>query len=139
MAAGSGSYNGQSYHEVCPAVTQVPKVEEAPGAAPLCRLDDIADGGATAVDAQLEDGEESLIVLRHGDAACAYRNVCPHQGRRLDWAPGRFLLKNDVLTCAVHGASFATASGLCIGGPCRGEHLSSVPVTVRNGMVWLDV
>ena len=120
-------------------MTQVPKVEEAPGAAPLCRLDAIADGGATAVDAQLEDGEESLIVLRHGDAACAYRNVCPHQGRRLDWVPGRFLLKNDVLVCAVHGASFATASGLCIGGPCRGEHLSSVPVTVRNGMVWLDV
>jgi hypothetical protein len=30
----------------------------------LCRLDEIPDGGATAVDAKLADGDASVIVLR---------------------------------------------------------------------------
>ncbi|HET7358855.1 MAG TPA: Rieske 2Fe-2S domain-containing protein [Rhodanobacteraceae bacterium] len=114
----------------------MPKVVPPP-APPLCRLQDIADGGAVAVEARLEDGDESLIVLRRGDGARAYRNVCPHAGRRLDWAPGRFLFDDGVLVCAVHGASFAVDSGLCIGGPCRGEHLSAVPVAVVDGTVVL--
>ena len=104
---------------------------------PLCRLDDIPDGGATAVDAVLTDGEESLILLRRGEQVHGYLNVCPHAGRRLDYAPGKFLLKNDTLICAVHGATFNQADGLCIAGPCRGEHLRQVPVQVEAGDVKL--
>ncbi|MGY3039973.1 nitrite reductase/ring-hydroxylating ferredoxin subunit [Rhodanobacter sp. TND4EL1] len=103
----------------------------------LCRLDDIPDGGATAVDATLSDGEESVILLRHGDQVRGYLNVCPHAGRRLDYAPGKFLLKNDTLICAVHGATFNQGSGLCVAGPCRGEHLRSVTVQVNAGDVIL--
>ena len=105
----------------------------------LCRLDDIPDGGAIAVDAVLRDGEESVIVLRRDDAAYAYLNICPHAGRRLDWAPGKFLIKDNLLICAAHGASFQYVDGLCIGGPCRGEHVRSVGVRVTDGEVWLDV
>ena len=103
----------------------------------LCRLDDIPDGGATAVDATLADGDESLILLRRGDQVRGYLNVCPHAGRRLDYAPGKFLLKNDTLICAVHGATFNQGDGLCIGGPCRGEHLRTVAVQVDDGEVKL--
>ncbi len=106
-------------------------------AATLCRVDDIPDGEAIAVDAMLSDGEESLIVVRRGNAVHAYLNICPHAGRRLDWAPGKFLIKNDVLICAAHGASFQAVDGLCIGGPCRGEHLRAVPVDVVDGDVRL--
>ncbi|WEN16105.1 Rieske 2Fe-2S domain-containing protein [Rhodanobacter sp. AS-Z3] len=105
--------------------------------AALCRLDDIPDGGATAVDAQLVDGEESLILLRRGEQVQGYINVCPHAGRRLDYAPGKFLLKNGTLICAVHGATFNQGDGLCIGGPCRGEHLRPVAVQVDEGEVRL--
>ena len=115
---------------------QVP-MDTATPASPLCRLDDIPDGEAIAVDVALRDGEENLIVLRRGDAVRAYLNICPHAGRRLDWAPGKFLLKNDVLICAAHGASFQAGDGLCIGGPCRGEHLRSVTVDVIDGEVRL--
>jgi nitrite reductase/ring-hydroxylating ferredoxin subunit len=104
----------------------------------LCRLDDIPDGSAIAVDAQLRDGEESVIVLRRDDAVRAYLNVCPHAGRRLDWAPGKFLLKDNLLVCAAHGASFQDSDGLCVGGPCRGEHLRAVGVRVADSIVWLD-
>ena len=104
----------------------------------LCRVDDIPDGGAIAVDAALRDGEESVIVLRRDDMVRAYLNICPHAGRRLDWAPGKFLLKDKLLICAAHGASFQDADGLCVGGPCRGEHLRAVAVRVTDGEVWLD-
>ncbi|WP_426690176.1 Rieske (2Fe-2S) protein [Rhodanobacter ginsengiterrae] len=103
----------------------------------LCRLDDIPDGGATAVDAVMADGEESLILLRRGDQVHGYLNVCPHAGRRLDYAPGKFLLKSDTLICAVHGATFNQGDGLCIAGPCRGEHLRTVTLQVDDGEVRL--
>ncbi|HEY8682128.1 MAG TPA: Rieske 2Fe-2S domain-containing protein [Rhodanobacter sp.] len=106
-------------------------------AQPLCRLDEIPDGGATAVDALLADGEESVILLRHGDEVRGYLNICPHTARRLDYAPGKFLLKQDTLICAVHGATFHQADGLCVAGPCRGEHLRAVAVCVENGVVHL--
>jgi Ferredoxin subunits of nitrite reductase and ring-hydroxylating dioxygenases len=113
-----------------------------PGRQALCQLDEIPDGGATAVDAMLADGEAdtepgSLILLRRGGQVRGYLNICPHTGRRLDYAPGKFLLKNDTLICAVHGATFNQADGLCIAGPCRGEHLREVAVQVRDGAIHL--
>jgi nitrite reductase/ring-hydroxylating ferredoxin subunit len=71
---------------------------------------------------------QSLILRRRGDQLQAWLNVCPHAGRRLDWAPGRFLLDKGHLVCAAHGASFELEHGLCISGPCRGQSL--VPVAV---------
>ncbi|HEX7340791.1 MAG TPA: Rieske (2Fe-2S) protein [Rhodanobacteraceae bacterium] len=119
-------------------MTQEAKSAQSPNSQVLCRLDAIDDGAATAVDALVEGAMESLIVVRHGDAAQAYVNVCPHAGRRLDWAPGRFLLKDGILVCAVHGASFQTCDGLCVGGPCRGDSLRELPVTVdAEGCVYL--
>jgi len=114
---------------------QVPM--DSPAARPLCRLDDLVDGEATALDALLPDGEESLIVLRQGDAVRAWLNVCPHAGRRLDWAPGKFLISRGTLVCAAHGASFRTDDGECVGGPCRGDRLRAVPLSVENGEVRL--
>ena len=104
---------------------------------PLCLLENIPDGGATAVDAVLADGSENLILLRRGEQVRGYLNVCPHAGRQLDYAPGKFLLKDDALICAVHGATFNRHDGLCIAGPCRGEHLRKVTVTVRGDAVYL--
>jgi nitrite reductase/ring-hydroxylating ferredoxin subunit len=103
----------------------------------LCRIDAIPDGAAIAVDVVLADGEESLIVFRQGETVRAWRNVCPHAGRRLDWAPGKFLISRGTLICAVHGASFRTEDGGCIGGPCRGEHLRSIAVMARDGGLFL--
>jgi len=110
---------------------------ESPHPRALCRLDDIPDGGATAVDAMFADGMESLILLRHADQVHGYLNICPHAGRRLDYAPGKFLLKSGTLICAVHGATFNQTDGLCIAGPCRGEHLRPVAVVVEDGEIQL--
>ena len=81
---------------------------------------------------------ESLLVHRDGTRARAWLNICPHAGRRLDWAPGEFLrTKDGLLVCAVHGATFELGEGLCVGGPCRGNHLRAVAVAVHDGVVHL--
>ena len=110
-----------------------------PIAAPLLRLEAIEPDSLHEVEAVLDGDAESLIV--HRDAAGAVRawlNVCPHAGRRLDWAPGRFLRgKDGLLVCAVHGASFELRHGECVAGPCRGEALREVAMEVRDGAVFL--
>ncbi len=105
-------------------------------AAPLCRLDDIPDGSAIGARIESSTGGFDLVVLRQGENVFAYHNECPHAGRNLDFAPGRFLVRDGRLTCAVHGATFAVESGACIGGPCR-SGLVALPVEVIDGDVRL--
>ena len=106
---------------------------------PLLRLDQIADGALVETEATIEGTDaESLILSREGDTVRAWLNVCPHAGRRLDWAPGRFLNdKQGHLVCAVHGATFELREGECVSGPCRGASLRSIPVEVVDGVVRL--
>ena len=105
---------------------------------PLITLDSIEDGGFAEVEASLDGDAESLIVHRSGASVRAWLNVCPHAGRRLDWAPGKFLKsKEGHLICAAHGASFELQRGDCIAGPCRGDSLRAVAVEVRDGQVVL--
>ncbi|SDQ99395.1 Ferredoxin subunit of nitrite reductase or a ring-hydroxylating dioxygenase [Pseudoxanthomonas sp. CF385] len=104
----------------------------------LTALNDIVEGGFAEVEAVIGDDAESLILHRDGDAVRAWLNVCPHAGRRLDWAPGQFLKsKEGHLVCAAHGASFELQRGDCVAGPCRGDALHAIAVQVRDGEVWL--
>ncbi|WP_407060807.1 Rieske (2Fe-2S) protein [Agrilutibacter terrestris] len=104
----------------------------------LVAFDAIVDGGFAESEAVVDGDAESLILYRQGDAVRAWMNICPHAGRRLDWAPGQFLKSKDgLLVCAAHGASFELAHGECVAGPCRGEALRAVVVEVRDGKVWL--
>ena len=108
------------------------------GGSALISLSAITDRGLAEAEAVIDGCVESLILHRDGACARAWLNICPHAGRRLDWAPGEFLRSKDgFLVCAVHGASFELAEGLCVAGPCRGEHLRAVPVEVRDGAVFL--
>lgn len=104
----------------------------------LIALDSIADGGFAEVEASIDGDAESLILHRVGQDVRAWMNICPHAGRRLDWAPGQFLKSREgLLVCAAHGASFELAQGECVAGPCRGESLRAIAVVVRDGQVWL--
>jgi len=105
---------------------------------PLVALDRLADGAFAEAEATVDGSAESLILYRGGGVVRAWLNICPHAGRRLDWAPGQFLKSREGhLVCAAHGASFALDSGDCIAGPCKGDRLRAVPVDVRDGQVYL--
>lgn len=106
----------------------------------LLPLAKIEDGGFAEVEACIDGDAESLVLHRNGVDVRAWLNVCPHAGRRLDWAPGKFLkTKDGLLVCAAHGASFELVHGECVAGPCRGQRLRAVPASVRDGHVVLDV
>ena len=105
---------------------------------PLVTLDQLADGGFGETEATVDGDTESIVIYRDGDRVRAWMTVCPHAGRRLDWAPGQFLKSRDgLLVCAAHGASFELKGGQCVAGPCRGESLRPVAVEIRDGAVWL--
>ncbi|HSR64377.1 MAG TPA: Rieske (2Fe-2S) protein [Xanthomonadaceae bacterium] len=104
----------------------------------MAPLEAVPDGGLAAIEARIDGDDEMLIVHRRGGHVRAWLDVCPHAGRRLEWAPGQFLrAKNGDLVCAVHGATFELDGGTCVAGPCRGERLRAVAVEVRDGGVWL--
>ena len=114
------------------------KNETAVASQPLIALERIPEGGFAEAEATLDGDAESLILFREGDAVRAWLNVCPHAGRRLDWAPGQFLRSRDgLLVCAAHGASFELNGGECVAGPCRGASLRAVAVDLRDGQVYL--
>jgi len=107
-------------------------------AAPLIALQAIADEGFAEVDACVDGDSESLVLYRQGDQVRGWLNICPHAGRRLDWAPGQFLKSREGhLVCAAHGASFSLDDGNCVAGPCKGGRLRAVPLQLRDGQVWL--
>ena len=107
-------------------------------ATPLIALERIADGGFAEVEAGIDGDHELLVLYRDGDSVRGWLNICPHAGRRLDWAPGKFLLsKSGELVCAAHGATFEPDAGLCVAGPCRGQSLRAVAVAVVDGAVRL--
>jgi nitrite reductase/ring-hydroxylating ferredoxin subunit len=127
-----GSLNGDGGHagagDSCSASAGLPLIEP----------ERIADGGFAEVEACIDGEAESIVLFRDGSAVRAWLNVCPHAGRRLDWAPGQFLKSKDgLLVCAAHGAGFELQRGECVSGPCRGQSLRAVAVEVREGGVVL--
>ena len=114
-----------------------PGVTSDTEASPLIALSALAEGVPAEVEATVDGSAESLVLLRRGDRVRAWLNICPHAGRRLDWAPGRFLLSKGQLVCAAHGATFEVDAGLCVAGPCRGQSLRAVAVTVIGDGVFL--
>lgn len=103
-----------------------PDVESVSGS--LIRLPELPPEGVSETEVRIAGEPASLILRRQGERVQAWLNVCPHAGRRLDWAPGRFLLDQGRLVCAAHGAMFELEEGRCVSGPCRGASLVAVAV-----------
>jgi nitrite reductase/ring-hydroxylating ferredoxin subunit len=102
----------------------------------LCRVDAIPDGDTKGF--VLGEGDWPLrgLLVRDGDAVRAFVNHCPHAGHRLNFHPDRFLTPDrSAILCLSHGAVFDKRSGLCVMGPCTGESLKVVQVSVQGGEV----
>lgn len=101
----------------------------------LCQLDDIPDSGAICVRVDSSTGGYEIILLRKGEEVFGYHNECPHQGRNLDYVPGKFLITEGRIICAAHGATFTVSTGDCVSGPCS-SGLLRVPVRIIDGQVF---
>ncbi|MCO7227350.1 Rieske (2Fe-2S) protein [Pleionea sp. CnH1-48] len=99
---------------------------------PLCQVTDIEPDQAIKVLYQ----EQEIIVVRRGEQAFAYYNRCPHAGAKLDMNSENLISFDQFhLFCSVHGALFHPATGYCVAGPCSGQSLTPLPVTIREGKV----
>lgn len=104
----------------------------------LCPAAEVTETGKEVV---FENrGKRSYLVLfRHGSDIIGYHNVCPHQGRNLNFAPDRFLFDpSGRLVCPHHGAMFEIGSGDCVQGPCQGAALRRVQLRIEDDAVVLD-
>lgn len=101
----------------------------------LIPIDESGPASHFTVNVLMGNENIDVLVLKAGDAWRVYRNACPHQGRRLDYAPGKVLCKDGKLICPAHGAVFEIAGGRCLQGPCLGESLQALACeTVPEGI-----
>jgi nitrite reductase/ring-hydroxylating ferredoxin subunit len=103
----------------------------------LCSIGEISEQGT---EVWITEGvaRRYLMLFRRGATVLGYHNVCPHQGRSLNFAPDRFhFTPEGWLMCAHHGACFDLDSGRCVDGPCEGAGLRPLKLEIRDGEVWL--
>ena len=111
--------------------------DEFPGER-LCGLADLAATGAKGITLGEWPDAREFIVVCDGETIRAYKNRCPHNSGTLETVPDRFLdADREHLVCSTHGARFRIEDGTCISGPCRGEGLTVVAITVIAGEVCL--
>ena len=111
----------------------------ADGERVLCLLEDVPDGETRGFPAP-PGGLTGLLVVRRGSVVRAFLNSCPHLGLSLDALPGRF--QDDPggpLVCGVHGALFEAQDGTCFAGPCAGDALEAVPLSLRRGEAGVEL
>jgi nitrite reductase/ring-hydroxylating ferredoxin subunit len=103
----------------------------------LCRSDELAERGKGLLfDLVLWRQPARAFALRIDGRAVAYINRCAHVPTELDWNPGEFLdAERRDIVCSVHGATYAAASGHCLGGPCGRGRLMPVELSESEGEV----
>lgn len=102
----------------------------------ICALDDIPSRRARSFSLlrHSADGTEqawSIFVVRWGKYVFGYNNQCPHHADRLDWEREQFLDPEGTrIMCGKHGARFEIPTGMCVEGPCLGQSLQAVALSV---------
>ena len=83
-------------------------------------------------------GKEAFLIY-FNENCYAYENSCPHTGANLNWQEGQFFSYDGLfLECSLHGALFDPTSGVCIRGPCVGQSLKKVNITIENDTVYAE-
>lgn len=112
-------------------------MEALAGFRPLCRIDDIPEGGCKGFP-PVAGAFTGLFAVRHEGRICVFVNACPHLGVPLDWVPDRFLSADlSHIVCATHGARFRIVDGSCFHGPCDGARLEAVTTRIEGGTVFV--
>lgn len=106
----------------------------------ICRSDELADGGVGIGFTVLRNGEIiPAFIVRFNGRVHTYLNRCAHRRLKLNWNEGEFFdASGNHLLCATHGARYAPASGMCVGGPCGRASLVKLAVTEYAGDISLE-
>ena len=106
----------------------------------LCKTSDIEDPGSKSFEIKINRKTQSIFVVHKDGQFFAYYNNCPHTGASLEWQEDQFLdLDKALIQCATHDALFMIDSGECIAGPCNGDTLTAIPLSIKDDEVCLDI
>ena len=106
----------------------------------LCKTTDIEDPGSKSFEVKIKRKTQSIFVVHKDGSFFAYYNKCPHTGASLEWQEDQFLdLDKALIQCATHDALFVIDSGECIAGPCVGDLLQPLTISIQAGEIHLDV
>jgi nitrite reductase/ring-hydroxylating ferredoxin subunit len=74
------------------------------------------------------------FLVNDGERFHAYVNRCRHMPTPLDFIRDQFVSEDGrYLMCYTHGALYERDTGLCISGPCKGDSLYRLPVSIDRG------
>lgn len=90
------------------------------------------------VEVNLNDSDIQCFLVYQKNSVYSYLNSCPHTGINLEWTPDQFLdSSNNFIQCSTHGALFDIEKGVCLRGPCVGDHLKIIENKVVEGNIYL--
>jgi nitrite reductase/ring-hydroxylating ferredoxin subunit len=111
----------------------------------LCSVDEIPNRTAKGIALQGVNASGAidtcpLVIVRWDDQVYGYINNCPHTPVQLDGrSPGQFFNRErSHLMCEKHGALFEVDTGLCLDGPCEGQGLTPLSLSVVDGSICLS-
>jgi nitrite reductase/ring-hydroxylating ferredoxin subunit len=100
----------------------------------LCKLSELENNQSKGFEIE---NDLSVFLVKKGDQVFGYKNFCPHLGVNLEWQKDQFLdSTNTLIQCAMHGALFSIESGLCVSGPCRGQHLQPIDIELKGNDIF---
>jgi len=106
----------------------------------LCKTSDIDDPGSKSFELKIKRKTQAIFVVHKDTEFFAYINKCPHTGAPLEWQEDQFLdLDKALIMCSSHGALFQIDSGKCIAGPCAGDALEPLSVSIVEDVIQLDI
>lgn len=97
-------------------------------------MDEVPENAAAAFDLP---GIGAVFLVRRDNQVYGYLDDCPHiPGARMAWRRGNYLdASGRYIACHGHGALFEIETGLCVCGPCVGQHLSRVPLACDDDRI----
>lgn len=104
----------------------------------VCAVADVPTDSSLVFSMTDGDGDSvEALLVRVGERVVCWENHCQHWTvTPLDRGDGA-RRRGDHLVCGRHGATFDCDTGRCVAGPCEGETLDPVDVTVADGQVRL--
>ena len=98
----------------------------------LCHINELEEGQSRGFSSHVGP----VFAIKHDNEIHVYKNECPHLGINLEFQQDEFLdTEGQLIQCSTHGALFQIESGVCLSGPCQGDHLTKINFVIENDSI----